>query len=70
MKQYIDGLSDIGQMPFLLRYNAFPQAHLDSLENPAYATGFKSAEGRVVFLPSLKGTGGMDENPTPPGLSL
>jgi hypothetical protein len=68
-EQYIAGLSEIGQVPFLLRYNAFPDAHLDSLENPAYATGFKAAEGRVVVLPSLNGSGGLDENPTPPGLS-
>jgi hypothetical protein len=68
-EQYIAGLSEIGQVPFLLRYNAFPEAHLDSLENPAYATGFTTAEGRVVFLPSLNGSGGLDENPTPPGLS-
>jgi len=68
-EQYIAGLSEIGQDPFLLRYNAFSEAHLDSLENPAYATGFTAAEGRVVFLPSLNGSGGLDENPTPPGLS-
>jgi len=68
-EQYIAGLSEIGQVPFLLRYDAFPEAHLDSLENPAYATGFQEAEGLVVFLPSLNGSGGLDENPTPPGLS-
>ncbi|HEY6346129.1 MAG TPA: FecR family protein [Bryobacteraceae bacterium] len=68
-EQYIAGLSEIGQLPFLLRYNAFPESHLDSLDNPAYATGFGAAEGRVLFLPSLNGTGGLDENPTPPGLS-
>jgi hypothetical protein len=68
-EQYIAGLSDIGQAPFLSRYSAFAEPHLDSLENPAYATGFKSAEGRVVFLPSLNGSGGLDENPAPPGLS-
>ena len=68
-EQYVAGLSEIGQDPFLLRYNAFPEAHLDSLENPAYATGFKGAEGRLVLLPSLNGTGGLDENSTPPGLS-
>src|SRR6202049_2242294 len=28
-EQYIAGLSEIGQAPFLLRYNAFPEAHLD-----------------------------------------
>jgi hypothetical protein len=68
-EQYVAGLSEIGQVPFLLRYNAFPESHLDSLENPAYATAFKAAEGRIVFLPSLNGSGGLDENPTPPGLS-
>ncbi len=68
-EQYIAGLSEIGQVPFLLRYNAFPEAHLDSLENPAYATGFTTAEGRVVLLPSLNASGGLDENPTPSGLS-
>jgi hypothetical protein len=68
-EQYVAGLSEIGQVPFLLRYNAFAEAHLDSLENPAYATGFTAAEGRVVFLPSLNGSGGLDENATPPGLS-
>lgn len=68
-EQYIAGLSEIGQLPFLLRYNAFPEAHLDGLENPAYAADFRSAEGRVVLLPSLNGTGGLDENPTPPGVS-
>jgi hypothetical protein len=68
-EQYIAGLSEIGQVPFLMRYNAFPEAHLDSLENPAYATSFSAAEGRVIFLPSLHGSGGLDDNPTPPGLS-
>lgn len=68
-EQYIAGLSDIGQVPFLLRYNAFPEAHLDSLENPAYATSISDTEARVILLPSLNGSGGLDENPTPPGLS-
>jgi FecR protein len=68
-EQYIAGLSEIGQLPFLQRYSAFPEAHLDSLENPAYAANFRTAEGRIVLLPSLNGTGGLDENPTPPGLS-
>ena len=26
-------LADIAQVPFLFRFNAFPEAHLDSLEN-------------------------------------
>jgi hypothetical protein len=69
-EQYIAGLTEIGQAPFLLRYNAFPEAHLDSFENPAYATSFSSAETRVVLLPSLNGSGGLDENATPAGLSM
>jgi hypothetical protein len=52
---YLASLADIGQLPFLLRFNAFPEAHLDSLENPAYATQFTSAEGRLFVLPTLRG---------------
>jgi FecR protein len=33
-------------------FSAFPDQHLDSLENPAYASDFKSAEGRLFMLPS------------------
>ena len=53
--RYLAGLADIGQVPFLFRFNAFPEAHLDSLENPAYATEFRSAEGRVFVLPTFRG---------------
>jgi hypothetical protein len=55
-ERYIASLSQIGQTPFLLRFNAFPEAHLDSLENPAYATQFHEGEARVFFLPSFSGT--------------
>jgi FecR protein len=33
-------------------FSAFSDQHLDSLENPAYAADFKSAEGRLFLLPS------------------
>jgi hypothetical protein len=33
-------------------FSAFPDQHLDSLENPAYASDFKNAEGRLFMLPS------------------
>ena len=59
--RYIAGLSDIDQVPFLFRYNAFAEAHLDSLENPAYATGFTSAEGRIFVLPSFSGVQGLQQ---------
>src|SRR5262249_51835823 len=34
-------------------FSAFLDSHLDSLENPAYAAEFKSAEGRISLLPSV-----------------
>jgi hypothetical protein len=53
--RYLAGLADIGQVPFLFRFNAFPESHLDSLENPAYATEFRIPEGRVFILPTFRG---------------
>lgn len=53
--RYVAGLSDVGQIPFLYRFNAFPEAHLDSVENPAYSTEFHSPEGRLFFLPAFRG---------------
>ena len=49
------------QVPFLFRFNAFPEAHLDSLENPAYATEFRSAEGRLFVLPTFRGARTLQE---------
>ncbi|MBO0723048.1 MAG: hypothetical protein J2P41_19645, partial [Blastocatellia bacterium] len=34
-------------------FSAFADPHFDSLENPAYASEFKSAEGRLSLLPSM-----------------
>ena len=59
--RYLAGLADIGQVPFLLRFNAFSEAHLDSLENPAYAGQFQQAEGRLLFLPTFRGTRTLQE---------
>ena len=59
--RYLAGLADIAQVPFLFRFNAFGEAHLDSLENPAYATEFHSAEGRVFILPTFRGTPTLQE---------
>ena len=59
--RYLAGLADIGQVPFLFRFNAFPEAHLDSLENPAYATEFRSAEGRLFILPTFRGARTLQE---------
>ena len=59
--RYLAGLADIAQVPFLFRFNAFGEAHLDSLENPAYATEFHSAEGRVFILPTFRGSQMLEE---------
>lgn len=52
---YVSSLSDLAETPFLFRFNAFSEAHLDSLENPAYATQFQSAEARIFVLPTIGG---------------
>ncbi|HKQ90348.1 MAG TPA: FecR family protein [Blastocatellia bacterium] len=34
-------------------FSAFPDQHLDSLDNPAYAADFKDGQGRILLLPSI-----------------
>ena len=70
--RYLAGLVDIAQVPFLFRFNAFAEAHLDSLENPAYATEFHRAEGRVLILPTFRGASTLQEHQSAfgPGGSL
>jgi hypothetical protein len=58
---YIASLSDIVQTPFLFRFNAFAEPYLDSLENPAYATQFQTAEARVFLLPTFGGGPDLDD---------
>jgi FecR protein len=43
-------------------FSAFPDCHLDSLENPAYAAEFKDAEGRLSLLPSISRPYFIDED--------
>ena len=62
-ERYVAGLETLNGLPLLLRYNALPEAYLDSAENPAYATGFHEAEARLYALPSLGGTPESPENP-------
>lgn len=52
-ERYIDSLAEPGESPPLLRFSAFADSHLDSLENPAYATEFNSIEGRMLTIGSL-----------------
>jgi hypothetical protein len=60
--RYIAGLADLSQAPFLYRFNAFPEAHLDSLENPAAASQFTVGEGRFFFLPTFAGVRELQES--------
>jgi hypothetical protein len=61
-ERYIASLVDTGQTPLLLRFSAFPDSHLDSLENPSYATEFNAAEGRIFVLPSFSGTRSLESS--------
>lgn len=55
-ERYVDSIVDSGETPLPSRFTAFPDSHLDSLENPSYATEFKTTEGRIFLLPSFGGT--------------
>lgn len=59
-QRYIANLVEAGQTPFLMRFHAFADSHLDSLENPAYAAEFNLAEGRMFVLPSFSGSGSLE----------
>ncbi len=50
---YIDGLDDVGTAPAPARFSAFADSYFDSLDNPAFATEFTQAAGRLYLLPSL-----------------
>ena len=54
--RYVAGLF-AGSSSLLWRYHAFADAHLDSLENPAYAVGFQSTEARLFLAPAHSAAG-------------
>lgn len=39
-----------------IQFSAFPDAHLDSLENPAFMSDFRQAQARLLLLPSVRRT--------------
>jgi hypothetical protein len=72
-ERYIDSLVEPGESPPFLRFTAFPDSYFDSLENPAYATEFNAAEGRMWLIPSFSNLRGnpasdpdFDHNPLKP----
>jgi hypothetical protein len=60
--RYVENVIDARQGPLFLRYTAYPDSFLDSLENPAYATEFPAPEGRIFLLPSFSGSQGVGAN--------
>lgn len=52
-ERYIDSLVEPGESVPLLRFSAFADSHLDSLENPSYATEFGKLESRSLLISSL-----------------
>ncbi len=58
----IESIIETGETALPSRFTAFPDAHLDSLENPAYADAFTSAEARINFLPSINGASNADDD--------
>ncbi len=69
-ERYIDRIVESGERPLLARFLAFPEPHLDSLENPAYATSFSSFEGRLLLLPSFRSTRGVAATRSLPEINL
>jgi FecR-like protein len=54
-EQYSDNLIEFAETTAPVRFAAFSDPHLDSIDNPAYATEFSTVEGRLLLLPSLSG---------------
>jgi FecR-like protein len=61
-EQYGDTLTETAETPVPSRFVAFSDSHLDSIDNPAYATEFSAVEGRLLLLPSLSGAQCEDTN--------
>ncbi len=58
----IESIVESGETALPSRFSAFPDAYLDSLENPAYAETFTTAEGRTYFVPSINGARSAEED--------
>jgi hypothetical protein len=54
-ERYLASVAELNQAPFLYRFTTWADPHLDSLENPAYATSFREAQARLMLLPSWSG---------------
>jgi len=52
-ERYIDSLVEPGESLPMMRFTAFADSHLDSLDNPSYATEFGRFESRSLIISSL-----------------
>lgn len=52
-ERYIDSLVEPGESVPVMRFTAFADSHLDSLENPSYATEFGKFESRTLVISSF-----------------
>ena len=59
--RFVEDVVTARQGPLYLRFTAYPDSFLDSLENPAYATEFSAPEGRVFLLPAFRGSQGSND---------
>jgi hypothetical protein len=58
--RFVENVIAARQSPLYLRFIAYPDSFLDSLENPAYATEFSAPAGRFFLLPSFRGSQGVN----------
>ena len=60
-ERYFDNIVESGELPLPSRFAAFGDSYFDSLDNPSYATEFRTTEGRMFLVPSIGGTGDKDD---------
>ena len=59
-ERYFDNIVESGELPLPSRFTAFADSYFDSLDNPSYATEFRTTQGRIFLVPSIGGTGDKD----------
>src|SRR5262249_9731862 len=59
-ERYFDNIVESGELPLPSRFTAFADSYFDSLDNPSYATEFRTSAGRIFMVPSIGGTGDRD----------
>lgn len=73
-ERFTEKIFESGETALPSRFTAFADAHLDSLENPAYAGAFTDPSGQINFLSSFSDVNAGDElndaNPVDYGVAL